>query len=171
MNSSLLRNTDVLNTDNRGHLPGSCVCFITWFRSRLTLLGGSWEVISGVIIKVTMVITPIRGLITPLITTHEPPSTLFLLVVYACKVKPSVPTTFARSLLLFFVVFLWLASPMRHLSTLQIPCSRSPAGLNSLAATVTQSDTTFSIWPTSSALVRCQSMQEHAAHMLSTLSD
>ena len=37
------------------------------------LLGGSWVVISGVIIKVAMVITPM-GLITPLITTHEPPS-------------------------------------------------------------------------------------------------
>ena len=31
-------------------------------------------VISTVIIKVTMVITPIRELITPFITTHEPPS-------------------------------------------------------------------------------------------------
>ena len=35
-----------------------------------------------VIIKITMVITPIRGLITPLITTHEPPSG-------ALKLKPS----------------------------------------------------------------------------------
>ena len=38
------------------------------------LLGGSWVVISGVISRVTMVITHIRGLITLLITTHEPPS-------------------------------------------------------------------------------------------------
>ena len=38
------------------------------------LLGGSWGVISGVIRKVTIVITHIRGLITPLIPTHEPPS-------------------------------------------------------------------------------------------------
>ena len=38
------------------------------------LLGGSWVVISRVIIKVTILITRIRGLITPLITTHEPPS-------------------------------------------------------------------------------------------------
>ena len=38
------------------------------------LLGGSWAVISGVISRVTIVITHIRGLITPLITTHEPPS-------------------------------------------------------------------------------------------------
>ena len=36
--------------------------------------GGSWVVISGVISKVTVLITLIRGLITPLITTHEPPS-------------------------------------------------------------------------------------------------
>ena len=43
------------------------------FRPR-ALLGGSWVVISGVISRVTIVITQIRGLITPLITTHEPPS-------------------------------------------------------------------------------------------------
>ena len=30
--------------------------------------------ISGVIRQVTILITPIRGLISPLITTHEPPS-------------------------------------------------------------------------------------------------
>ena len=38
------------------------------------LLGASWVVISGVITKVTILITLIRGLITPPITTHEPPS-------------------------------------------------------------------------------------------------
>ena len=38
------------------------------------MLGGSWVVISGVLSKVTVLITPTRGLITPLITTHEPPS-------------------------------------------------------------------------------------------------
>ena len=38
------------------------------------LLGGSWVVISGDISKVTIVITHSRGLITILITTHEPPS-------------------------------------------------------------------------------------------------
>ena len=38
------------------------------------VLGGSWVVISGVISRATIVITHIRGLITPLITTHEPPS-------------------------------------------------------------------------------------------------
>ena len=37
-------------------------------------LGGSWVVISGVIRKVTIVTTHIRGLITLLMTTHEPPS-------------------------------------------------------------------------------------------------
>ena len=36
------------------------------------LLGGSWVVISGVISRVTVIITHIRGLITPLITIHEP---------------------------------------------------------------------------------------------------
>ena len=40
----------------------------------LSLLGGSWEV-SGVISRVTVIITHIRGLITPLLTTHEPPTT------------------------------------------------------------------------------------------------
>ena len=36
------------------------------------VLGGSWVDISGVISRVTTVISHIRGLITPLITTHEP---------------------------------------------------------------------------------------------------
>ena len=36
------------------------------------LLGGSWFGISGVISMVTIVITHVRGLIAPLITTHEP---------------------------------------------------------------------------------------------------
>ena len=40
------------------------------------LLGGSWVVISRVVSRITMVITYIRGLMTPLITTHEPPSRL-----------------------------------------------------------------------------------------------
>ena len=34
----------------------------------------SWVVISGVISRVTILMTHIRGLITPLMTTHEPPS-------------------------------------------------------------------------------------------------
>ena len=41
------------------------------------LLGGSWVVISGVISRVPLkgsLITHIRGLVTPFITTHEPPS-------------------------------------------------------------------------------------------------
>ena len=37
------------------------------------VLGGSWVVISRVISRETILITPIRGLLTPLIT-HEPPS-------------------------------------------------------------------------------------------------
>ena len=40
----------------------------------LTVLGGSWVVISGVISRVSILIAHIRGLVTPLITTHEPPS-------------------------------------------------------------------------------------------------
>ena len=40
----------------------------------LGLLGGSWVATSRVISRPTIVINYIRGLITPLITTHEPPS-------------------------------------------------------------------------------------------------
>ena len=43
------------------------------------ILGGSWVVITGVIIRVTILISHVRGLITPLITTHEPPSTRIIL--------------------------------------------------------------------------------------------
>ena len=39
-----------------------------------SILGGSWVVISRVISRVTILISHIRGLITPLLTTHEPPS-------------------------------------------------------------------------------------------------
>ena len=39
----------------------------------LGLLGGSWVVISRVISRIAIVITYIRGLMTPLITTLEPP--------------------------------------------------------------------------------------------------
>ena len=38
------------------------------------MLGGSWVVINGVISRVTIILTHIRGRKTPLITTHEPPS-------------------------------------------------------------------------------------------------
>ena len=41
---------------------------------RVSILGGSWLVISRVISRVTILITLLRGLATPLITTHEPPS-------------------------------------------------------------------------------------------------
>ena len=40
------------------------------------MLGGSWLLKSRVISRVTLLISLIRGLITPLITTHEPPSGL-----------------------------------------------------------------------------------------------
>ena len=39
-----------------------------------SFLGGSWVAISGVLSRLTIVITHIRELITPHITTHEPPS-------------------------------------------------------------------------------------------------
>ena len=38
------------------------------------ILGGSWVVISGVISLLIWVITIVTLLITPVITTHEPPS-------------------------------------------------------------------------------------------------
>ena len=38
------------------------------------LLGGSWVVISGVISPLVWVVNTVTLLITPLITTHEPPS-------------------------------------------------------------------------------------------------
>ena len=51
-------------------LPNNGYCFVLH-----GLLGGSWVVISRVISRVTILITHFRGLITLLITTHEPPST------------------------------------------------------------------------------------------------
>ena len=39
-----------------------------------SILGGSWVVISRVLSGVTILLTHILGLMTPLITTHEPPS-------------------------------------------------------------------------------------------------
>ena len=47
---------------------------------RVLALGGSWLVISRVIGRITLLITYIRALITPLITTYEPPSRATLLV-------------------------------------------------------------------------------------------
>ena len=40
------------------------------------VLGGSWVVFSRVISRITILITQIRGVITPIIATHEPPSSL-----------------------------------------------------------------------------------------------
>ena len=42
--------------------------------SSILLLGGSWLRISGGTLSVTRVMTYISGLISPLISTHEPPS-------------------------------------------------------------------------------------------------
>ena len=56
----------------------------------LRLLGGSWVVISGVISRVTILIIHIRGLITPLITIHEPPSTAWGFELLACQTQVSV---------------------------------------------------------------------------------
>ena len=63
-----------------GVVISGVVSLLIWVIT-MVLPGGSWVVISGVvspliwvISKVTIVITHTRGLITPLITTHEPPS-------------------------------------------------------------------------------------------------
>ena len=45
----------------------------------LWLLGGSWAVISGVISLLIWIISEVTLLITPRITTHEPPSTLIFI--------------------------------------------------------------------------------------------
>ena len=45
----------------------------------VAVLGGSWVVISGVISRVTLIVTHIRRRVTPLISTHEPPSKADLL--------------------------------------------------------------------------------------------
>ena len=45
-----------------------------------TLLGGSWVVVSGVTSRVTIIISHITGLITPLFSTPEPPSVRSLMV-------------------------------------------------------------------------------------------
>ena len=42
----------------------------------MAILGGSWAVISGIISPLIWVITRVILLITPLTTTHEPPSIL-----------------------------------------------------------------------------------------------
>ena len=67
-----------------GHeAPGSEVCRPTAMHlpkkrnsseTRISPLGGSWLVTNGVISRVTILTTHIGGLITPLITTPEPPS-------------------------------------------------------------------------------------------------
>ena len=58
-----------------------CETLSPWHSAlRSALLGGPWVVISGVISRVTILITHISGLITPLPTTHEPPSTLCMSV-------------------------------------------------------------------------------------------
>ena len=41
-----------------------------------TLLGGAWDLVSRGIIRATILITPIKGLITLLTKSHDPPSKL-----------------------------------------------------------------------------------------------
>ena len=43
-------------------------------KARQKVLGGSWVVLSRLRSRVTILITSIRGRITPLITAHEPPT-------------------------------------------------------------------------------------------------
>ena len=76
------------------------------------VLGGSWLVISGVIIKVTIVITHIKGLITLLITTHEPPSSCFTLMLrlWGCSVHAVLVELGIQGVWCFRVVDLGLQS-------------------------------------------------------------
>ena len=43
-------------------------------KSLTSVLGGSWVVISGIISRLTLIITHLRGLIAKITTTHEPSS-------------------------------------------------------------------------------------------------
>ena len=54
------------------------------------VLGGSWVVISRVISRVSILITHIRGLLTPLITTHEPPSRALNYTFEACSFQSGI---------------------------------------------------------------------------------
>ena len=47
----------------------------TGLGAALNMLGGAWVVISGFTSGVTVIITHIKGLRSPLIATHESPST------------------------------------------------------------------------------------------------
>ena len=49
------------------------------------LLGGSWVVLGYKWVSRVTIITPIRGLITPLLTAHEPPSRVHE---YTCFLSP-----------------------------------------------------------------------------------
>ena len=46
---------------------------------RFSVLKGSWDLVTGVIIRVTMLITPIKVLITLLTKSHDPPSRVWYL--------------------------------------------------------------------------------------------
>ena len=74
------------NLNGRGFSSRVCE-YLNWDKvsAQVWLLGGSWVVISRVISRVTTVISPIRGLMTGLLTTHELPSTLLM----TRKVPPS----------------------------------------------------------------------------------
>ena len=45
-------------------------------RAQMTILKGSWDLVTRVIIKVTILITPVKVLITILTKSHDPPSIL-----------------------------------------------------------------------------------------------
>ena len=60
-------------------MPGPCrsELLVRKLVAHRDILGGSWVVISRVISRVTILMTHIKGLISPPITTPEPPSILF----------------------------------------------------------------------------------------------
>ena len=80
---------------------------------RIEVLGGSWVVISGVISRVTIVITPF-------ITAHEPPSSQALIADFAvskrfhvyCAISAAINiTTVLRAA---FIIPLWELQDKRH---------------------------------------------------------
>ena len=59
-----------------GRNVSSCLAKIPEASQTPILLGGSWVVLSGVISPLTWVVSIVAPLITPIITTHEPYTTL-----------------------------------------------------------------------------------------------
>ena len=82
------------------------------------LLGGSWVVISGVMTRLTILITLIGGLITPLIPSHEPLNPITPLITtlnpqLLNPITPLIPTHEPLSNILHITVLPGRRSPSR----------------------------------------------------------